>query len=532
MAADVHDDVFPVVVIGAGLAGLSAAIHLAAGGVPPLLVEADGAWPGGRLSGGDPDTFTYDGRTWSFRTEHSAHALWGGYDNMRAMFDRFLAITLHDSPGEEWINRWGNRVRAFEAGTAVRNTWLPAPFHYLQLLLRPRFWTTLNVFDLLSLPGFLVSILLTVGVDPIAEGIPLNGLMMDDYFKGWTPNLKATFRGLGHSLLAAPSEAITLGAFVAAIRFYTLLRRDTWSLGYLPANAHDCVIEPLIAQVEALDGLFMPGLRVESLTRSGDNWRVRVEDARRGGKRSLEARHVILAVDPPAAQHILMAGQDTADLAAGLKFPSALRNATARLWFAAAPRDGSPGGMFTGDFAIDNFFWLHRLHDEFFEWHAVTGGSAIEVHFYATDEVLDRPDQVLLVTAVGEVQRAFPRLRGHFVHGAIRRNGRTQTQFLVPTADSLHVETPWPGLLACGDWIGHPSPSLWMERCTVTGITAANAVLAAHHLEPFALIPPRRPELAARALGGLVRVGRRVFGPVIMALARGGRRLTRRKTTG
>ena len=52
-------------------------------------------------------------------------------------------------------------------------------------------------------------------------------------------------------------------------------------------------------------------------------------------------------------------------------------------------RSGAPGGMFTGDFAIDNFFWLHRLHDEFFEWHETTGGSAIEVHFYATDDVLD-----------------------------------------------------------------------------------------------------------------------------------------------
>ena len=79
----------------------------------------------------------------------------------------------------------------------------------------------------MALPGFVVSMLLTVGFDPIEEQKELDGLLMDDYFMGWTPNMKATFRGLGHSLLAAPSETITLSAFIAAIRFYTLLRRDT-----------------------------------------------------------------------------------------------------------------------------------------------------------------------------------------------------------------------------------------------------------------------------------------------------------------
>jgi len=174
--------------------------------------------------------------------------------------------------------------------------------------------------------------------------------------------------------------------------------------------------------------------------------------------------------------------------------------------------------MFTGDFALDNFFWLHRLHDEFFEWHTVTGGSAVEAHFYATDDVLDQSDAVLTILATSEMQQAFPNLRGHFVHGAIRRNGRTQTQFIIPTKDSLHVETPWPGVLACGDWIAHPSPSFWMERCCVTGIEAANRVLRAYQAEPFPVIPPRQPERLAWAIGDAVRGGRRVVTPVIRLL--------------
>src|SRR5262245_36715706 len=106
-----EDRVFAVVVIGAGIAGLTAAAHLAERGIAPLVLEADKLWPGGRLAGGDPDSFEHNGRLWSFSSEHGIHAVWGGYDNLRALIGRFTDIKLIDSPGEEWINRWGREVR-------------------------------------------------------------------------------------------------------------------------------------------------------------------------------------------------------------------------------------------------------------------------------------------------------------------------------------------------------------------------------------------------------------------------------------
>src|SRR5262249_14349155 len=199
---------------------------------------------------GEPDTFEYNGRVWSFPSEHGMHALWGGYVNLRATFERFLNVELHESTGEEWINRWRREVRTVEAGRAVRFGWLPAPFHYLSLLLYPRFWRTITPLDFLSLPGFLFSILWTVGLDPIGEGVALDGLMMSEYFRGWTPNLRATFTGLGVNLLAAPAEDITLTGLIAAIRFYTMLRRDAWQPAFLPNNPHKCVLQPLIEYIE------------------------------------------------------------------------------------------------------------------------------------------------------------------------------------------------------------------------------------------------------------------------------------------
>ncbi len=235
-------DIFPVTIIGGGLAGLTAAVHLAERGIPPLVLEADQLWAGGRLSGGAAETFEYNGRDWSFPTEHGIHALWGGYGNMRATLDRFTDTQLQPSDGEEWINRWKRAVRHVEAGRAVRSRGLPAPFHYLQLLFRPRFWSTITPLDFLSLPGFLASLLWTVGYDPILEESALDGLMMKEYFRGWTPNLKATFIGLGKNLLAAPEDEITLTGFIAALRFFTMLRRDLWHPYFFCGDAHAYLI--------------------------------------------------------------------------------------------------------------------------------------------------------------------------------------------------------------------------------------------------------------------------------------------------
>lgn len=514
-----------VVVIGGGLAGLTAAAHLAQRGIAPIVLEASSLWPGGRLSGGDPDTFEYQGRPWSFAPDHGVHALWGGYDNMRAMLTDLLKVELRDSNGEEWINRWRREMRVIEAGKSVQNSRIPAPFHYLQLLFRLGFWRTITPLDFLSLPGFLFSVLWTVGLDPLKEQIALDGLGMKEYFRGWTPNLRATFHGLGVNLLAAPADSISLTAFIAALRFYTMLRRDSWRLQFFTGNSHDHLIAPLIKVIEAHGGKVVYGATALQLEREAHAWRVIVDDAPKRGLRSLRAQQLILAVNPAAAQHLLAASPDTP--INGIKFPASVRSIAIRLWFNRQPRPGAFSGMMTGDFQIDNFFWLHQLYDEFHEWRE-QGGSAVEVHVYGPEKLVDQPDQNLLIIALNELQLAFPELRGHFVYGVVRRNSRTHTAFRVPTADSLHLETPWTAITACGDWIGYDTPAFWMERAVTTGIAAANRVLIGAGLTPFPLISPSSPEPLVQGLGRVVRVIRWGFRPVIGGL----RRLRRKQRRG
>ncbi len=526
MTESTSENRFPVVIIGAGLAGLAAGAHLAARGTPPLLIEADAIWPGGRLSGEEPTLLEHQGQIWAFKGDHGVHALWGGYVNMRAMLERFTDATLQPSIGEEWINRWGRRVSTIEAGNAIRSRWIPAPFHYLQLLFNPQIWGSIRPWDFLSLPGFLASILLTLGVDPLKEQRAWDGLLLDEFFRGWSPNLRTTFEGLAANLLAAPREEITLTGFIAALRFYTMLRRDRWQLAYLPADAHTSLIQPLHDAIAAGGGQLWGGLTAVELQRDGGGWRVIVEDSGRKGRRSLYADHVILATHPPGAQRLLCGGAATAAQASEIRFPAAVRSITVRLWFGKSPRPGAIGGMLTGDFRPDNFFWLHRLYEDYEQWHEETGGSAIELHYYES-EVMELPEASLIVDAVTEVQRAFPRLKGSFLSATVRRNSKLHTRFRVPTAESLFVQTPWENIYAAGDWIGYDTPSLWMERATVTGIAAANHVLAAHGLEPYPIQQPRQAEVSARVIGATVRAGRLLLAPLISRIARPGKRQSR-----
>ncbi len=122
-----------------------------------------------------------------------------------------------------------------------------------------------------------------------------------------------------------------------------------------------------------------------------------------------------------------------------------------------------------------------------------------ESHIYGPAEVLAQPDEALVEQAVSDMERMYPKLRGKLIHTTFQRNSATHTLFsLGSISEHLGVRTPWPGLFCCGDWVRHRTGALFLERATVTGIEAANAVLEANNLPTFALVPHQKPEPLAR----------------------------------
>jgi hypothetical protein len=476
-----HQDNNPII-IGGGIAGLSAALHLAERGLKPLVLEADARFVGGRLAGGEQ----VEVNGWKFRLEHGVHGIWSPYRNLQTMLARHnLRPVFVPAQEERWYYHNGADVRSTSVGSAIRHSFIPAPFHYLQLFLSPSFLRVLDVRDLLRMFHVWSLLIMAVGVNPFAEDQPMVGLMLGDSIGKWSPALRAFFTGLARNGLSTHADEIPLAGFLAFLRFYTVLRRDAWAFSYLPGDGGTTVSEPLAERVRMLGGQIRLGKKVEHLSVQNEAWTVHC------GDESFESPQVILAVDAAAAESILKNSFEADDL----YFPRSLPNAVVRLWFDCRPKPGPEGGIFSGNFVMHNFFWLEQMYAPYRAWSKATGGSAIEVHIYGPQEKLDQPDALLLAETISDFYRAYPELRGHLIFQHLQRNAAVHTLPSLGERDRHPgIRTRWPNLFCAGDWVRDPLPAFFLERACATGIKAANEVLTARGLEPWPLVDYLPPE--------------------------------------
>ncbi|MCX6022535.1 MAG: FAD-dependent oxidoreductase, partial [Chloroflexi bacterium] len=269
------------VIVGAGIAGLSAALRLAQAGLRPLVLEANPTFAGGRLAARPPVVLEHHGQNWSFPGEHGIHGFWTQYRNLRALLaEHSVHPPFIPARGQEWVVGDGPRVHRAELGSWLRTSIIPAPFHYLSLFANPRFIAMFSLLDLMALPGVGSTLLAhALTHDPRRPDALLESMTVADLLWGWPESLRSLVFALARNGLSSDVGEVSLAGFLAFLRFYTLLRRDAGAFDYLAADPGSTIIDPLVEVLRSAGGTLIHGVRVTSLERQREGWQVRWERA-------------------------------------------------------------------------------------------------------------------------------------------------------------------------------------------------------------------------------------------------------------
>ena len=489
-----------VVVIGGGIAGVSAAVVLAERGVPVVICEA-GPRLGGRL-GTDRHTLP-DGT--GQPVDHGFHGFFRQYYNWRRILRR---IDFGTTPLLHPLGRYPVSSASWPAEDFDR---LP-PSPPLSLLALTARSPSLRLRELVHADLRLGLNLLRFSpeqtyadLDQVSAEKFLTALRLTDRARAMLFNVFA------HSFFN-DADSMSAAELVAMFHFFFLGNPEGLGMDAPHADYQSAIWTPLGRYLEQRQARIATGTAVTGIEREpAGRWQVHT-----GSGAVLAADEVILATDAGAAARILGAspGATSGDprLAAVVAEPrTGPPYAVARYWL-----DGDVGpdrAQFTSmadPGLLDSVTLYHRFEASAREWHDRTGGSVVELHAYACPPGVSADD--LGAAMLAALRGLWPEVSGLHPVDRYCHVGTDAAGFPVGAHGTTPgVRTEVPGLTLAGDWVAAPFPCALMERAAATGIAAANTVLAGHGYgtEPLWSVPSRGMLARRRSASGRAARGRR-----------------------
>jgi isorenieratene synthase len=453
------------VVVGAGVAGISAAVVLAERGVSVTVLEAAPTL-GGRV-GAWPHTLP-DG------TEqvvgHGFHAFFRHYYTWRDVLGRIdpeLGF-LRPVDGYPVLSRhW----------PAEDLTGLPAapPLNLVALFARS---PSLGLRDLLGADQRLALELLAY--DPVRTTARFDGVPASAFLTALRMSERAQamlFEAFARSFFARPAE-LSAGELIAMFHYYFLGNPE--GLGFdAPDTDHlSAIWSPLADHLDRHGATVRAGTAaVRIVPDAGTRWRVELADGP-----ALRTRHLVLALDPGGLRTLVAASpalRDAAPTLAGQVDALAVAPpfAVSRLWL---DRDVAPGratfSAVSGERTLDSITVYSRLERPSAEWAARTGGSVVELHSYACAA----PDAETATARMwAELAAIWPEVTtASVVHRQQRLEATAPTFPPGGAARRPSVRGAVAGVRLAGDFVRTPFLTGLMERAAASGVLAANDVLA------------------------------------------------------
>ncbi|MCW0215336.1 MAG: FAD-dependent oxidoreductase [Pseudonocardia sp.] len=475
------------VVVGGGVAGISAAVVLAERGVAVTLLEAADTL-GGRL-GSWPHTLP-DGTVQN--VEHGFHAFFRHYHTWRAILRRAdpLLGFLRPVEGYPVVSR---RWPAEDLGNLPK----APPLNLLALFARSPSLRLREIAGADAGAGFAL-----LAHEPRLTRELFDDVSAAEFLKRLGVSERARqmlFQAFARSFFCAEEE-LSAAELVAMFHYYFLGNPE--GIGFdSPSEDHlTCIWEPLAAYLRMRGARVRTGVRAAALERVGDRWRVG----------DVEAEHVVLALDPGGLRALAGASTGLSPRLAGqcASLRVAPPFAVTRLWL---DRDVRPEravfSAVSGEPTLDSVAVYSRLERPSAEWAARTGGSVLELHSYASRA----PDGATAGRRMRtELAALWPEVAEAGVVHEYTQFGASAPAFPPGGAGTRPgVRTDTPGVRVAGDFVEVPFASGLMERAAMSGVLAANDVLAAvgagaEQIEGI----PQRGLLAGLPVHRLGRLGR------------------------
>ena len=449
-----------VVVVGAGIAGLTAATGLAERGVDVDVIERE-AHLGGRVGGW---TDTAGGA--DVAMNRGFHAFFRQYYNLRSLLRRVDPNLSMLTPVDDYP-----LVDAEGRTDTFRNLPKTPPLNALAFALRS---PTFRLRDLLRLDARKAAPLIAVSVPEIyrqLDHVDAESFLTDINFPYAARHL--AFDVFSRSFFSRPRD-LSAAELAAMFHIYFLGSSEGLLFDVANENFDVALWNPLRATLEERGVKFHTGVALRTVPGDDGGFAVGVDTGA-----EFTGDGVVLATDVTGLRAIVDASPSlgtenwrsaVADLGGAAPF------VVHRLWLDRPVDDSRPAFLATGGLPpLDNVSVLNRYEREAREWAADTGGAVVELHAYAAT---NDPDEVK-AALLARLHELFPETAAARIVDE-RVLVRADCPRFAPGdfADRPTVATPHPGLVLAGDGIRVDLPVALMERAATTGWLAANALLA------------------------------------------------------
>ena len=522
-----------VVVVGGGLAGISAAAELASRGCRVTLVE-QAPHLGGKLGGWD-----VTGTAGAFPMEHGFHGFFAQYYNLWSLLEAagtdpadFVAqasypVLLPDGPPERFTNTtpvWPLNLASVIAGSHRLH---PADFREadgLLELMRYRGQETYDAFDDVdfaawiaarAIPQAMVDVVLRPFGDATLNRIERLSAaeairFFHFYFLGNPEGL--AFRALGRDCMTAVIDPLRrhlerLGVEIRTSAPVSRLVLDGDRVAGVEVGGGDVPV--LLAMVDGAEVAFDArcthmGCVVQQVP---DGFRCPCHGGRfdragnpTGGPPTIPLRRlmsptstvldcdaVVLACDVRGVRAIVDASAVEPAFAARVGALGESEPYAVVRWWLDRPVSPERSAFYTttGFRYTDSLAVYSAFQEPFAAWASSTGGSVVETHAYAI-AAADRADADTVAARMrDELSAIFPELRDA---GTVHVEAQYQSNFTrwAPGDDARRpgTATPHPNLFLAGDHVKIDAPTALMEAAVMSGRLAANAILRQHGAAP------------------------------------------------